>query len=52
MKLRRLCGAACSPTTRQGDAWGRSPRAAGTWYYDGYLFTGDLARGMDVLAFR
>jgi hypothetical protein len=23
-----------------------------TWYYDGYLFTGDLARGMDVLAFR
>ena len=22
-----------------------------TWYYDGYLFTGDLARGMDVLKF-
>jgi hypothetical protein len=20
-----------------------------TWYYSGYLFTGDLARGMDVL---
>lgn len=22
-----------------------------TWYYNGYLFTGDLARGMDVLTF-
>jgi hypothetical protein len=22
------------------------------WYYNGYLFTGDLARGMDVLAFQ
>lgn len=22
-----------------------------TWYYNGYLFTGDLARGMDVLKF-
>ena len=22
-----------------------------TWYYSGYLFTGDLARGMDVLTF-
>jgi hypothetical protein len=23
-----------------------------TWYYNGYLFTGDLARGMDVIQFR
>lgn len=23
-----------------------------TWYYNGYLFTGDLARGMDVLTFE
>lgn len=23
-----------------------------TWYYNGYLFTGDLARGMDVLKFE
>jgi hypothetical protein len=28
----------------QSDTWE-------TWYYNGYLFTGDLARGMDVLAF-
>jgi hypothetical protein len=26
----------------QSDTWE-------TWYYQGYLFTGDLARGMDVL---
>lgn len=23
-----------------------------TWYYNGYLFTGDLARGMDVIGFN
>ncbi len=23
-----------------------------TWYYNGYLFTGDLARGMDVISLR
>ena len=22
-----------------------------TWYYNGYLFTGDLTRGMDVISF-
>jgi len=34
------------PHDARGDAWGRSPRAV---YDNGYLFTGDLARGMDVL---
>ncbi|HWH08241.1 MAG TPA: hypothetical protein VNX21_03510, partial [Candidatus Thermoplasmatota archaeon] len=34
------------------DAWADKSDTWEVWYYNGYLFTGDLARGMDVLKFK
>lgn len=34
------------------DQWAQGSDTWETWYYNGYLFTGDLARGLDVLKFR
>lgn len=32
------------------DQWNEGTNTWDVWYYDGYLFTGDISRGMDVLA--
>ena len=34
------------------DAWADGSDTWEVWYYNGYLFTGDLARGLDVLKFE
>ncbi len=31
------------------DQWNQGTNTWDVWYYDGYLFTGDISRGMDVL---
>ena len=34
------------------DEWAEGSDTWETWYDQGYLFTGDLARGMDVLTLK
>lgn len=34
------------------DQWNPGTNTWEAWYYNGYVFTGDLARGLDVLKFR
>jgi hypothetical protein len=45
-------GSQSGPLPRAVDQYVDGSDTWETWYYNGYLFTGDLARGLDVLAFE
>lgn len=45
-------GKAGSTLPRMVDQWAANSDTWETWYYNGYLFTGDLSRGMDVLTLK